>query len=205
MKNRKMIVVAFLVAAMLVVGVGYAAVTGNLSVSGSARYIGSSEATEIRNSIEFASVANETHCTVSLIESSAGVKDSADMTVEFHDTDASTRGTHIASADFTVIYDSTDNTLPAVQLTSQAGDIATGASNFKGDVTITSTWLNAQGNVIAEPTQTLQVGQTAVLRVTVTYVEPADIVAVPNDELANAEYTATFGILVPFESVIQNP
>ena len=53
MKNRRSIIVAFLVVAMLVASIGYAAVSATLQITGAAKYNPDAAATEFRANVYF--------------------------------------------------------------------------------------------------------------------------------------------------------
>ena len=66
MKNRRSIIVAFLVCACLLVGVGYAAFAGNLIINGTATYTHDGE--EIDEAVKFSGYSNLSHCNVTIAE-----------------------------------------------------------------------------------------------------------------------------------------
>lgn len=134
MKNRKRIIVAFLVVAMLVVGVGYAAVNGTLNIIGQASFAGQSlVSNEIYEALQFETVSfvvGETDYS-DVCSGSISSNHAADMTVTFKDGSAIAGAVFTAKAVYTVKYDTNVQSLPDV-LISKAVPTITSAAGSPG-------------------------------------------------------------------------
>lgn len=134
MKNRRTIIVAFLVVAMLVVGIGYAAVNGTLNITGQATFTGQNMvSSDIYQALKFSAVTltvNGTDysdiCTASIDSNHA-----AKMNVNFKDGSAIAGAVFTAKATFTVTYDTADTSLPDI-LVSKATPTITSAAGSPG-------------------------------------------------------------------------
>lgn len=202
MKNRKIIVVAFLVMAMLVVGVGYAAINGSLIVGGTAKYLGYASSSEIRDSVQFDAVTSESGCSVELTSTSAGssVMDKAVMTVEFHDFDSANNDNEFTtSATLTIGYATEVGldtsgypsiTLDALENNSKSIATITGspAGTFEVDVQ----W---EDGTTTE--KTMEPNSTLDIVVTVKYTEPGDEYT---GDIATLEDLVNIAIALPFAS-----
>lgn len=81
MKNRRNVLIAFLLCATLIVGVGYAAFTGNLIINGTATY--THDGAELDEDIFFSGYENLKHCNVSFADG-----DTATLEVTFTPADS---------------------------------------------------------------------------------------------------------------------
>ena len=82
MKNRRLVLVAFLLCASILVGVGYASFVGNLTVNGTMAY--NPENSTVDGSVMFSAVQSAENCSVQIGETG----DTATMDVTFTDADA---------------------------------------------------------------------------------------------------------------------
>ena len=153
MKNRRIAIVAFLLIATLVMGVGYAAITGNLTINGTAAYTPEQVVNDA--TVKFHSYQAVSNC-------SASVQDqTATMTVHFMDNDgtADTVGkVYTAQAKYTVSYTGADGSLSDVMV--QATPAVLGDPSVAG-FEVTYAWTN-DDRIVA-------VGETIELTVTVKY------------------------------------
>ncbi len=102
MKNRKSIIVAFLLCACLIVGVGYAAFSGNLIINGTATY--THDGAELDEDIYFSGYENLKHCNVAFAD-----KDTATLEVTFTPADSLDGGrTCVATATLIITNTSVD-------------------------------------------------------------------------------------------------
>ena len=207
MKNRKLWIISFLVVATVVTGVGFAALTGSLDVTGSAKFIGSGMAdTEVRNAINFTAVKAGDYAVAVLTDTdSNGYSKTADMTVEFHDLDGSTLGSeYTAYADFTITYGVQGELLPEMTLCSLDRDsleehkatvTMTDNGTISGDFDVEAYWVDEEGTNLGKEKKTLTAGQSVIMRVVVTYVED-DEGDHPQDS-----FTSAITVFVPFHTV----
>lgn len=185
MKKRRIVIVAFMLATVLVLGVGYAAVSGVLDIRGTGTFMGKNLAqNEILEAVKFTAAEGDDECTAKIIED--GVGRTAKMDVGFNDTTA-TAQTFSASAKFTVTYASEDASaiFPDVKLTLPTPTITpalAGDTNWA----ISVDWAGDQ---------TLALGESVDIIVTVTY-ELTDPTAVQDSEL-----TANISVAIPFATV----
>ena len=165
MKQRRLTIVAFLLIATLVLGIGYAAISGTLAIDGTATYNPNS-LLESMTKVYFSHVTT-TDCAVSL--DAAG--ENATMTVAFNDlegTDVGGTSSYTAIADFTVSY--------AVGMQVNAANLPNATVNA------TVTPANCEGFTVAgefasthNTTVTINPDGTAHFIVTVTYEVPSTI------------------------------
>ena len=182
MKNRRKIIVAFLVLATLVMGVGYAAVNGTLKISGAAEFNGTSIVqSDVNKALKFESAAvvdgYANVCTAGVTTDHA-----ADMSVTFNDGIGNPGDVFTAMAKFTIKYDTTDTTLPAVTLTLPVAEIPSQAGSPGWD--IETDW---------SADRSLNPGESTTITVTVTYTNqnPAEENSV----------SATINVPIPFATV----
>ena len=182
MKNRKLFIVSFLVVATLIVGVGFAAVGGVLTVDGSIEYNGQLAAQdEIKDAMKFTGVADMVNCEATVSGHAAT------LNVVFNDTDGNIN--EEAHVTYTISYNSTEE-LPDVYFRSAsalnaANDLlyttVSSESLQYGDFDISVQWLNEDGSAIADGEQpSMENGDTLKLHVVVTY--SADIEAIAEAE-----------------------
>lgn len=208
MKNRKLFIMSFLVAATLVVGVGFAALTGSLDVTGTAKFVGSGVAdVEVRNALNFTKAQAGQNAVASLTRTDplTGFSKYADLTVEFHDLDGSTLGQRYdAYADYTITYGEEGELLPEMTLCSldtessaehKATVTITETGTIQGTFTIDAYWVTADGVNLGKESQVLTAGQSVIMRVYVTYVED-DEADHPQDS-----FSASITVSLPFHTV----
>lgn len=208
MKNRKLLIMSFLVAATLVVGVGFAALTGSLDVTGTAKFIGSGMAdVEVRNALNFTKAQAGQNAVASLTSADpvTGFSKYADLTVEFHDLDGSTLGqSYEAYADYTITYGEDEELLPDMTLCSldtkssaehKATVTITETGTAKGTFTIDAYWVTAEGVNLGKDSQVLKAGQSVIMRVVVTYKEDTEADH-PQDS-----FSANITVSLPFHTV----
>ena len=116
MRNRKAIIVSFVLVACLLIGVGYASITGSLDITGNTFFYSASETgAQVHQAVKFksaATVAVSDADSVSCNTSLTG-DDTADLSIVFTDTDlADTSTTYYAIVKYEVIYETADQALP---------------------------------------------------------------------------------------------
>ena len=111
MKNRRIAITSFLLLAVLVMGIGFAAVADTLNITGTATFRPTNVVNDrVDAAIKFSGAeADGIYCTAASYSA-----DSADMTVLIND--AGERDEFNAVATYKVIYDTTDTTYPAVEI-----------------------------------------------------------------------------------------
>ena len=200
MKNRRSIIVAFLVVAMLVVGVGYAAVSGALTVTGDLAFYNSSYSdTIVDAALTFTDDIVTYNCSATKGEANAtGAYQAATIDVNFYDTNDSATS-YTATAEYTVQYGTAGQDLPSITVSAASASI----DNHTGDTTvypgnciISVKW--KESSVATQTTDTYtcsQAGDSAILVVTITF----DKNNIASDQLVNfnkvidviMNYTAT--------------
>ncbi len=185
MKKRRLVIVAFMLATVLTLGVGYAAVNGSLGITGRVEFQGKAlTEPEVINSVKFVkegtgapTVTDEGLCTATVSSDHA-----ADMSVTFTDPNGVVGEQFTVSATFTILYDSTNTALPDVTLTPSAIE-QTGVNANQG-FTVTTDWIGSK---------TLKVGESTTMTVTVTYTN--------QDPVVEGTASAGFNVPIPFVSV----
>lgn len=158
MKKRRLVVAAFLLCAMLLMSIGYAAITGQLTINGTVTYNGTGEVgADIHTAVKFTEAKALTNCTAAITDTATG--NVANMIVTFNDTEGVAGTKFTATAQYTVAYETEDTTLPKVVFETPVPQL-TGDSNFA----VTVDWVN--DTEIAP-------GGDATMTVTVTYTVPA--------------------------------
>ena len=131
MKNRRLAIVSFLLIAVLVMGVGFAALVDTLNVTGSATFRPAAVVeTDVDAAIYFTQAeADGDYCISASIKTSD--PDEATMTVYFNDAGEVDR-TYTATATFTVVYQPQEENahLPAVQMAYEASALVPGTANL---------------------------------------------------------------------------
>lgn len=166
MKNRARIITAFLLCACLLVGVGYAQISGQLIIGGNARFNGQSELTsKVKEAVIFSNaVPNDVNCISASITDNA--KKTADMTVVINDA-VGVADTFSASATYTITYD-TEEAYPEVSFGVPTPTI-TSVNSLTG-WTITAVFQNPVGEAsVSEGVATLAPGASIDVVVTVMY------------------------------------
>lgn len=181
MKKRRLTIVAFLLCATLIMGIGYAAISGTLNITGTAYFNGTSAvSSDILSAIKFTEANAGDNCTATI-----ATDHSATLDVTFNDTEGTVGDVFTASATYTIKYDTTDTTLPDVTFSVPAPTI-TSAANSEG-FAISTDWTT---------TQTLGVGEEIKVTVTVTYTNQDPVVA--------DTVSATISVPLPYVSVESN-
>lgn len=182
MKKRRIAIAAFLLAATLVMGVGFAAITGTLNITGTAYFHGkSATSSDILAAIRFTdniSVNDE-----SIVVANKKSDHAASMDVTFRDTDAVPGEVFTATATYEIEYTSDKvATLPDITFSVPAPTItsAAGSPGFA----ITTNW-NAP--------QTISFGDTITVTVTVTYTN--------QDPAETGSVSATIAVPLPYVTV----
>ena len=131
MKNRRLAIVSFLLIAVLVMGVGFAALVDTLNVTGSATFRPAAVVeTDVDAAIYFTQAeADGDYCISASVKTSD--PDEATMTVYFNDAGEIDR-TYTATATFTVVYQPQEENahLPAVQMAYEASALVPGTANL---------------------------------------------------------------------------
>ena len=170
MKNRRNVLIAFLLCATLIVGVGYAAFTGNLIINGTATY--THDGKELDEDIFFSGYENLSHCNVSFTD-----KDTAAIEVTFTPADSLDGGkTCTATAPLIITNTSPDKSVK-FDTTALSDIVVNSADNVASMFDVTATLSN----------ETLAANSTIKVNVTVT----AQLQGVAEDR------TGTFVIQLP--------
>ncbi|MBQ8447348.1 MAG: hypothetical protein IJX27_00270 [Clostridia bacterium] len=154
MKNRKSILVAFLLCATLLVGVGYAAFTGNLIINGTATY--THDGSELDEDVFFSGYENLKHCNVSFAD-----PDTATLEVTFTPADSLDGGkTCVATATLIITNTSTttDVEFDATALENIVVNSAdTTTSIFDVEASLSNTTLAANSTIKVDVTVTANI------------------------------------------------
>ena len=138
MKNRRFAIVSFVLIAVLVMGVGFAALVDTLNVTGSATFRPAAVVeTDVDAAIYFTQAeADGDYCISASVKTSD--PDEATMTVYFNDAGEVDR-TYTATATFTVVYQPQEDNahLPAVQMAYEASALVPGTANLAPGFTVT--------------------------------------------------------------------
>lgn len=135
MKNRKLWIISFLVVATVVTGVGYAAVNGYLAITGNATFVGESLVkNDIYESLKFTAARSTSgdNCIASITNPDVG--HAADMTVNFKDGNGVSGAKFVATAVYTITYQTNDTTLPNISLSLPEVSISNDDKGFDIDV-----------------------------------------------------------------------
>lgn len=183
MKKRRLIITAFILCASLVIGIGYATLTGTLDIDGTATFKGKDALGE-QVVVGFTSSKTGTNCTDASIDTSDTTK--ANITVVFNDT-LGNAYEFTGNATYKISYDVADDTLPSVMLNAPTATVTAGTAN-KGEFTITATYspdLGGTGGSVDLSTNTvvLKPGQTVDVVVAVKYDNSKDNIEVETDEV----------------------
>ena len=177
MKNRRLVLVAFLLCASILVGVGYASFVGNLTVNGTMAY--NPENSTVDGSVMFSAVQSAENCSVNIGETG----DTATMDVTFTNADAVVvEGKKICTA--TAVLVITNEGATDVVLT-----IPTDFHNTNEFFTVSAMW---NGLTSESDTMSLAAGKS----ITVSFTVTADV---SGDDLP--KQNGTFIIQVPVSTV----
>ena len=173
MKNRRSTILAFLLCATLVLGIGYAALTDTLTVGGSATFNPSGfVADKVETAIKFTeATSNDAYCTGANVTAA----DTASMAVIFNDNTEAATSTYESSATFKVLYDTDNTTLPPVSISATATILSAGTADAAPGFSISANdikYYEADGTEITDSEHAhLHPGAYALVTVTVTYNE----------------------------------
>lgn len=137
MKNRRSIIIAFLLCATLIVGVGYAAFVGNLTINGTTLY--NPENSDLDGNIKFSAIQSAENCTVAI----GTTGDTATMDVVFTSADAvnDSNGKPICTATCVLVISNTSGTEDVVLQNPtdfhNTNTFFTVSTDWTGDVTLT--------------------------------------------------------------------
>ncbi len=198
MKKRRIIITAFILCASLVIGIGYATITGNLYINGTATFKGS-VALDEQVAVGFTASKTGTNCTDASIDTSDKTK--ANITVVFNDT-LGNAYEFTGNATYKISYNADDETLPSVMLNNPTATVTAGTAN-KGEFTITATYspdvnTSGTGGLVDTSTNTvvLKPGQTVDVMVVVKYVNAND-----NGEIETGEVEATIAVDFSYSTI----
>lgn len=182
MKHRRLMIAAFMLAAVLTIGIGYAAITGTLGVTGRVEFKGTSSTSSVVNSaVKFDKdyTIEATNCTAAVTGDHA-----ADMNVYFADTNGTVGEVFTATAKYKIVYDAPEGEdLPAIKFSEPVPTItsAAGSPGFG----ISTDW-PAEG-------VTLNPGEEVFITVTVTYTN--------QNPVETGTVSAAINVPLPFASV----
>lgn len=142
MKNRRNVIIAFLLCVSLIVGVGYAALTDTLTVDGKARISAGTAAEEFNEDIKFERVVSQDNCVATI---SATDNDWVDVTI--------TEGVGVLGDTAVVELEVSNagNSTAMLTVNAMTGDSA----NFKVAADNTTYEIPANGSVVVKLTVTL--------------------------------------------------
>lgn len=137
MKNRRLAIASFILIAVLMMGIGFAALVDTLNITGTATFRPAAVVeTDVDAAIYFTEATpDENYCVSATIKTDP---DEAGMTVVFNDAGETNR-TYEAVAKFIVIYQPTDTNahLPAVKLEAVASAITPGTAELAPGFNVT--------------------------------------------------------------------
>ena len=162
MKKRRIAITSFLILAVLVMGVGFAALAETLNISGTATYRPANVVNDrVDAAIKFTKATpDKVYCTAA---SYSG--DAADMTVLIND--AGEKNLFEATAIYEVTYDTTDMTYPAVEIDIEKSITQALGSNVS--IAGFSIDVSYEYDTDATVANKLSPGETMTVTVTVTY------------------------------------
>lgn len=179
MKKKSLVIAAFLLCATLVMGVGFAALSGTLNITGTAYFNGTAATnSDILSSLKFTNATAGDNCTATVASDH-----SATMDVVFNDTDGTVGKVFTATATYTIAYESsTAINLPDVKFSTPNPTItsAAGSTGFA----ISTNWTTDQ---------TLEFGKTITVTVTVTYTN--------QNPVETNTVSATIAVPLPYATV----
>jgi len=185
MKKRRLVIVAFMLATVLTLGVGYAAINGSLGITGRMEFQGKAlTEPEVVNAVKFVASGDgaPTVTDAGLCAATVSGDHAADMSVTFTDPNGVVGEQFTVSATYTILYDSTNTALPDVTLTPST--IEQSGVNANQGVEVTTDWTGSK---------TLKVGETTTITVTVTYTN--------QDPVVSGTASAAFNVPIPFVTV----
>lgn len=197
MKNRKLLIVSFLLAATLIMGVGYANLSGSLSITGDATFIGVEMLEDnVPLALQFVDAGPvagfEDVCSAEVLEANAeGWKHVASIDVNFYDDGRDEP--FKAQAEFVIQYGESTANLPTITLGQLAASIdPTEGTDWtdKGEFDCTIEWKDGGGDAEKE----INAGDQVSVIVTVTYDKQGD-------DVANSEVSGTVNVGIPYSSI----
>ncbi len=182
MKKRNLAIAAFLLCATLVMGIGFASLSGTLNITGTAYFNGiAATSSDILSSLKFSKAEAGDNCVATI-----ATDHSATMDVTFNDTEGTVGDVFTATATYTIEYSSTQATnLPDVIFSIPEPSI-TSAAGSQG-FAISTDW---------NTTKTLSFGNEITLTVTVTYTN--------QNPVETNTVSATIAVPLPYVSVDSN-
>lgn len=194
MKNRKTVVVAFLLVAVLLLGVGYAALTDALNINGRANVTTGKAEEALNEDVYFSAAVAVADDPNSPTKGTSGVantasilqdKDRASFTVN-----SLALGGETANFAFTVKNESNHEvtlSYPTITITDLIGDGVDDAASDSGVFTVTMEWADAE----TDGTAILAAGGEKVLNVTVTLYQAGTNPEYPVTGVFDINFTAT--------------
>ena len=174
MRNRKAIIVSFLVVACLLIGVGYAAITGSLHITGNTFFYSANETgAQVHQAVKFKS-AFVSDLYKDVCKASITGDDTADLAIVFTDTNLDvTDSSYTAIAKYEVVYETSDAALPEVEFS--VPTLTAGGSRadytFWLDEACTSNQWTEEDDVILAPSADAESYETFSFYVKVVFTE----------------------------------
>lgn len=174
MKRRRLVIGAFLLVAVLVMGVGYAAVSGQLNIRGSAVYNGPSEvAADTHSAVHFLKATALTPAD-DAVQVTAGISatdttnDTANIQVIISDSDGTPDREFVAQAEYIVVFEE------GFEAANLPVTFSANPSSDNPNFVVTYAWSNAdevdyENGTVSGNNATLVPGSAIKLTVTVTY------------------------------------
>ena len=201
MKNRRNIIVAFLLCACLFVGIGYAQVTGQLAIAGNARFNGAEKlSNDVTSAVKFTSAVAGKNCDSATISS----EDNGYMVVVINDAVGTAGATFDAIATFTIGYDTTDSTFPEVLFAVPTPDMRPVAgTELRDNWDIEAVYTNASNGatINTDGTVKLAPGATVDVVVTITFTNGT---GEEGNEVFKGADTAAISIGLPYATIAEN-
>ena len=170
MKNRRFALVAFLLVATLVMGIGFATVTGQLNIMGTAKYNSYAEtSSDVHTAVRFTTIEGISNCTAEITDKQMG--DTANIIIAFTDSDE-LANEFVAEATYVIAYESTDTSLPSVTFATL--DV----TNTNDRFVVTYEWIGDDQTVAPHAADSAV--DTIKVKVTVTYNAEANETGVQN-------------------------
>lgn len=199
MKNRKLLIISFLVVATVVTGVGFAAVTGILSVTGEVAFFGHEMIQDnVAGAISFEEyeVIGEEECKVVLGQpNELGSVQTATVDVNFYDKTGNTEEFSVGIK-FTIKYGAEGDDLPVIHLGELGKTITQVIENQPGTFGCEVVWADAGEYVGEHPTyRELSAGETAEIIVTVSYRPDYTQASTPDNQ-----FSAGIRVAIPYST-----
>lgn len=180
MKKRRIVIISFVLAAVLAIGVGFAAMADTLTITGPVNFVKADEVLGAKDdAIKFVEVVStdpvkDADGPVSISAAVSDTdKDAASISVTINDITGRVEP-YVATAIFSVTYEDTNPTLDPVYLFPQAT-----ISNNPAGFEITAVPVEENGDaIVGADANKLKRGQTMLIKVTVTYTPQTTTVTV---------------------------